>query len=205
MRHGQWKRQKDAFWDTAPSYDGRVEVWNVLRTVCETSDMSMVAAMLDAAQVTIPSRDLTDGAFDVLGNKYTVPVYCLVPPSNLITSPDGAGGPVVKSTLANDGSKDLSKSRELSSSQQTIGETAIRGNPLTVICRLSTGSDLTLTIGSEDTVQTLKKRLATAHNVAGRLRVLYLGKEVQDKQTMSGIPFNSDRRMVQVMVVPLAT
>lgn len=77
--------QRSAFWDTAPSYEGRREVWAALHTVAtHLDDLGFCRTILDTAQITLPTGRLTDGCYDALGTRYILPAYVLFPPKNLI-------------------------------------------------------------------------------------------------------------------------
>jgi len=80
---GQLRSKRDAFWDTAPSYGGKPEIWQALRAAAETDDVATAQAFVDAVNVTLPSGNLTL-VYDELGNKYEIPPYCLSDPSNLV-------------------------------------------------------------------------------------------------------------------------
>ncbi|CAB1312406.1 unnamed protein product [Coregonus sp. 'balchen'] len=58
MTEGQLRSKRDEFWDTAPAFDGRKEIWDALRAAA---------------------------SYDELGNRYQLPAYTLAPPANLIT------------------------------------------------------------------------------------------------------------------------
>ncbi|XP_075803667.1 LOW QUALITY PROTEIN: ubiquitin domain-containing protein 2-like [Microtus pennsylvanicus] len=69
MTDGQLRRKRDEFWDTAPAFEGRKEVWNALKAAAhafESNDHELARCS------------------DELGNPYQLPVYCLAPPINLI-------------------------------------------------------------------------------------------------------------------------
>ncbi|KAF8939278.1 Ubiquitin domain-containing protein 2 [Haplosporangium gracile] len=53
----QLEREREEFWDTAPIYDGRTEVWQALRAACcdAENDADQVQSILDAAHITVPS------------------------------------------------------------------------------------------------------------------------------------------------------
>ncbi|KAJ6259511.1 hypothetical protein Dda_5148 [Drechslerella dactyloides] len=85
------ERMREEFWHTR--VEGREEVWRTVRTVVELlqtdpSEGALVFAreILHAAEITVPSGDLTNAAYDVFGNKYKFPAYVLSDPDNL--SPD---------------------------------------------------------------------------------------------------------------------
>ncbi|RUS27962.1 hypothetical protein BC938DRAFT_482511 [Jimgerdemannia flammicorona] len=89
MTMGQLQSQRDAFWDTAPSYEGRREIWQALRAAVEAQDLKLAQSILDAANITMPTGSPADGCYDELGNRYVIPTYCLVEPTNMIRSADG--------------------------------------------------------------------------------------------------------------------
>ncbi|KAJ1969048.1 hypothetical protein H4R35_006253 [Dimargaris xerosporica] len=99
----QLEQERQAFWDTAPEYDGKREIWQALHSVCQASTKADAQAIVDSAQITVPTGRLCDGCYDALGNRYVIPLYCLADPTNL--APDDtapAAGSVVKDALAND-------------------------------------------------------------------------------------------------------
>ncbi|KAG0043993.1 hypothetical protein BGZ90_008916, partial [Linnemannia elongata] len=53
----QLERERQEFWDTAPIYDGRADVWQALRAACcdTENDADQLQAVLDAARITVPS------------------------------------------------------------------------------------------------------------------------------------------------------
>ncbi|CAJ0751354.1 968_t:CDS:2 [Entrophospora sp. SA101] len=62
----QLKKQRDAFWDTAPSYEGRLEIWQAIRCACESDDIILSQAVIDTANITIPTGNLAEGCYDEL-------------------------------------------------------------------------------------------------------------------------------------------
>ncbi|KAG0367043.1 Ubiquitin domain-containing protein 2 [Mortierella sp. AD032] len=58
----QLEREREEFWDTAPVYDGRPQVWQALRAACacgddpEEEDPDQIQVILDAARITVPSE-----------------------------------------------------------------------------------------------------------------------------------------------------
>ncbi|KAJ1962971.1 hypothetical protein IWQ62_003364 [Dispira parvispora] len=102
-RHYAWKstnpqltrsileRERLAFWDTAPTYGGRAEIWQALKLAIEADTRALAQAIVDSVQISIPTGRLTDGCFDELGNYYLVPIYCLQDPTNLVEVVDNNG------------------------------------------------------------------------------------------------------------------
>ncbi|KAF9590804.1 hypothetical protein IFM89_038396 [Coptis chinensis] len=78
----QLNRMRDEFWDTAPHYGGRKEIWDALRAAAE-ADIAFAQAIVDSAGVIVSSADLTT-CYDERGAKYELPRYVLSEPINLI-------------------------------------------------------------------------------------------------------------------------
>ncbi|KAF9131683.1 Ubiquitin domain-containing protein 2 [Mortierella sp. GBA39] len=53
----QLEREREEFWETAPIYDGRAEVWQALKAVCRDTenDPDKLQAILDEARINVPS------------------------------------------------------------------------------------------------------------------------------------------------------
>ena len=58
LTDGQLQGQRDTFWDTAPIYEGRKEIWDALRAACqavEESDFELAQGILDGANINLPT------------------------------------------------------------------------------------------------------------------------------------------------------
>lgn len=114
MTEGQLRSKRDEFWDTAPAFEGRKEIWDALKAATvalECNDHELAQAIVDGASITLPHGEeevdfhqnifshfhpflylfpppftgtLTE-CYDELGTRYQLPVYCLAPPVNLIS------------------------------------------------------------------------------------------------------------------------
>ena len=54
---GQLNSKRDEFWDTAPAFDGRKEIWDALKAAayaCETRDFELAQAIVNGANIRIP-------------------------------------------------------------------------------------------------------------------------------------------------------
>lgn len=57
MTDGQLRSKRDEFWDTAPAFEGRKEIWDALKAAAyavEANDHSLAQAILDGASITLP-------------------------------------------------------------------------------------------------------------------------------------------------------
>ncbi|GJQ88138.1 hypothetical protein Trydic_g13144 [Trypoxylus dichotomus] len=95
LTEGQLRSKRDEFWDTAPAFEGRKEIWDALRAAAvaaETKDYELAQAILDGASVSVPNGYLTE-CYDELGARYQVPIYCLSYPINIVKEDSGRDSP----------------------------------------------------------------------------------------------------------------
>ncbi|CAL8365421.1 unnamed protein product [Lota lota] len=197
MTEGQLRSKRDEFWDTAPAFEGRKEIWDALRAAAsafESGDHMLAQAILDGASitpcptVTHPPLTLPHGAltecYDELGNRYQLPVYCLSPPVNMIEEradePDG------------------------SDPDSAAGAPSGAGGECLLRLRLSTGRDLRLAVRSADTVGAMKRRLQAQEGVApAAQRWFFSGRPLTDRLRLDQLNISRDY-VVQVILSQLA-
>nr|GMD06769.1 ubiquitin domain-containing protein 1-like [Ipomoea batatas] len=78
----QLVQMRNEFWDTAPHYGGRKEIWDALCAAAE-ADLALAQAIVDGAGIIVQAPDLTV-CYDERGAKYELPKYVLSEPTNLI-------------------------------------------------------------------------------------------------------------------------
>lgn len=74
LTEGQLRSKRDEFWDTAPAFEGRKEIWDALRAAAvaaEALDFQLAQAILDGASVSVPNGYLTE-CYDEWGTRYQV-------------------------------------------------------------------------------------------------------------------------------------
>lgn len=57
MTEGQLRSKRDEFWDTAPAFEGRKEIWDALKAAAvalECNDPELAQAIVDGANITLP-------------------------------------------------------------------------------------------------------------------------------------------------------
>ncbi|GBC06945.1 hypothetical protein RclHR1_07160003 [Rhizophagus clarus] len=183
------KRQRDAFWDTAPSYEGRLEIWQALRCACESEDLTLSQAIIDSANITIPTGNLSDGCYDELGNRYVIPIYCIVDPANLVT-----GNNYDEGTSQHAENLDT----KLFAEQETVSS----GHTFTI--RLSTSTrDVNINYNPKfDTIATLKVKLCLNQNIDIKrynIRFFFLGRMFDDKTQLCDISID-DGQILQTFI-----
>ena len=70
LTDGQLKSKRDEFWDTAPAFEGKVEIWNALKAAAEAAesdDFDLAQAILDGAGISLPNGSLVRHSISVSG------------------------------------------------------------------------------------------------------------------------------------------
>ncbi|CAB3375146.1 Hypothetical predicted protein [Cloeon dipterum] len=180
LTDGQLRSKRDEFWDTAPAFDGRKEIWDALRaaaTAYEACDFQLAQAILDGANVSVPNGFLTE-CYDELGSRYQVPVYCLSYPINIVKDFNG---------------------RESPDSSENAGD----GDGCEVVLKLrlsSTCCDVKLPVLSSDTIFACKRKLKAQEGIeVSRQRWYFGGKLLGDKLRIDEVKIQSGY-IIQVIV-----
>lgn len=67
MTEGQLRSKRDEFWDTAPAFDGRKEIWDALKAAAiatDCNDHELAQAIVDGASITLPHGKLLNAIFN---------------------------------------------------------------------------------------------------------------------------------------------
>ncbi|KAI8819446.1 uncharacterized protein EV422DRAFT_507505 [Fimicolochytrium jonesii] len=186
----QFLRKRDEFWDTMPSYSGLAQVWQALRAACEAPTLELAQAIVDSANMTVPTGRLTDGCYDERGNMYTIPAFCIVDPTRVrgLLPPErdedaegdhaddddgeGADGATITDggITGTSGASDI-KGKRLSKSSKRSSTTSPHpphqppaldptAPTLTLTARLSTGKDVKLQTTAATTVRDMRAMVA---------------------------------------------
>ncbi|KAK2826952.1 hypothetical protein Q7C36_017878 [Tachysurus vachellii] len=178
MTDGQLRSKRDEFWDTAPAFEGRKEIWDALKAAAqafESNDHELAQAIIDGASITLPHGALTE-CYDELGNRYQLPVYCLSPPVNMIEE------------------KSDTETAEAPEAPPT------EGHECQLRLRLSTGRDLRLAVRSGDSVLFMKRRLQAQEGLeASSQRWFFSGRPLSDRMKLHELNISKDY-VVQVIV-----
>lgn len=179
---GQLQGRRDTFWDTAPMYDGRREIWDALKAAVEAAeqeDYDLAQAILSGANITLPTGHLSE-AYDELGNRYVIPRYCLNKPTNMqdITTDD-------RSTSTQTNSTSLRQRR----AEGGGGAPKPPGISMTIKVRLSTlPKDIRVSVLTTDRVRDLKRKLLELHNVEPqKVTMLYSGRVLSNNTLIKHI------------------
>ncbi|RZC37713.1 ubiquitin domain-containing protein 2 [Asbolus verrucosus] len=161
LTEGQLRSKRDEFWDTAPAFEGRKEIWDALRAAAvaaEAMDYELAQAILDGASVSVPNGYLTE-CYDELGARYQVPIYCLSYPINIVKEDNGRDSPAECSEPVDGGTETVLKLR------------------LSHNC-----TDIKLAVYSTDSISMCKKKLQSQEGIeSSRQRWFFGGKLLGDK------------------------
>ncbi|CAL9687916.1 unnamed protein product [Knipowitschia caucasica] len=182
MTEGQLRSKRDEFWDTAPAFDGRKEIWDALRAAAlaaECNDLELAQAIVDGACITLPHGSLTE-SYDELGNRYQLPAYTLGPPVNLIS--------------------ETTTDSKVPDNTQKQAQTLASRQEFQLRVRLSSGKDVRLTASLADTIAELKKLLQEHEDIdISCQRWFFSGKLLTDKTRLQDAKIQKDF-VVQVIV-----
>lgn len=148
--------------------------------------LATAQSILDAADVTLPTGDLAQGAYDALGNYYPLPEWIVADPVNV--GQDAAAAAAAGYT----------KSPSLAASQDDLAEAEAEAerrreekgkavadleNQIEVRARLSENShDVVITLGKDETVRSLARRISEEAQVGYRLYVSVSSEISADKK-----------------------
>ncbi|KAK4444929.1 hypothetical protein QBC34DRAFT_170631 [Podospora aff. communis PSN243] len=216
------RRERTDFFDTRVT--GRQEVWQTIHAALEVlwiadeaaregrlqreggaegpSDedpaiaLATAQSILTAADITLPTGDLAQGAYDALGNYYSLPEHIVSDPLNISIRPDltdDAGLEDDKTDLNvgddtteredGDGDDDAERRRE------EKGKAVVDVRDLiTVRARLSDGSkDVNVLVGKQDSIRTIAMRIAEDAQLPShkKIRIAYMGKILKEGSSLS--------------------
>ncbi|XP_047339724.1 ubiquitin domain-containing protein 2-like [Impatiens glandulifera] len=89
LTNEQLEQMREEFWDTAPYYNGKQEIWEALRAAAEhlEENIEFAQTIIDSAGIIVQSSDMTI-CYDERGAKYELPKYVVSVPSNMIQNVD---------------------------------------------------------------------------------------------------------------------
>ncbi|EWC43958.1 hypothetical protein DRE_01310 [Drechslerella stenobrocha 248] len=199
-------RMREEFWHTRVT--GREEIWHTVRTVIEVlmaddSEDALLTAreMLHAAEITVPSGDLTGSAYDVFGNKYKFPAYVVSNPTNVLTEEDEADAAATGATNSPRSSNDSLRSSSSYKSglsegarqrrrrdakgkgpaEVSVMETRLSVSTSTAIFRLSDARDYRVEFWSDERLKDILPRLIELAEIdtrTHRLKLILGGAEL---------------------------
>ncbi|OHW99463.1 ubiquitin domain-containing protein, partial [Colletotrichum incanum] len=202
-------RERADFFDTRVT--GRPEVWQSLRAALEvlwdpvgqgaaadgTDGLATAQGILDAAEITLPTGDLAQGAYDQLGNYYPLSEWLVADPANLVEDDatiDGADEALSTRDLKDDLAGGEETTEELDEDdnvrrREEKGKAVIDArDQLSVLARLSeTARDVTVSFVKSDSVRVVARKIQEESGLAGtrKVRIAYMGKILKENLSLT--------------------
>lgn len=144
--------------------------------------LATAQSILDAADITLPTGDLYNGAYDAFGNYYQLPHPVVSDPLNLVWRPGST-----EDDGLDDAKADLTGGEETGEEREYVDEEAERRreekgkavvdirDQIMIKARLSDGSqDVSVAVDKADTVRSIARLIAEEAQVSGCSRVFFL-------------------------------
>lgn len=169
--------------------------------------LATAQSILTAADITLPTGDLAQGAYDSLGNYYSLPEHIVSDPQNIArgrrrrtgSREDDIGDAKAGLSGEDEDEEDETAEERENATDNDDDETERRKEEkgkavvdvrdlLSVRARLSDGSkDVTLSVAKGDSVRTVARQIAAEAHLPSnkRVRIAYMGKILREGSTLS--------------------
>ncbi|KAL2756463.1 hypothetical protein ACRALDRAFT_2104908, partial [Sodiomyces alcalophilus JCM 7366] len=203
-------RERADFFDTRVT--ARPEAWQAIHAALQvlwdpvgqgaaddgTNGLATAESILHAADITLPTGNLAQGVYDILGNYYPLPEWVVADPENLAendaegeardrrTSHEGVDDEDMKGdwTGADDDDSDDLDEHEAAKRREEKGKAVVQVQDLIPVrARLSENArDITVSIVKTDPVRTLAWRVQEAASLSSskKVRIAYMGKILKE-------------------------
>jgi hypothetical protein len=139
----------------------------------EEGGIATAQTILEAADVTLPTGDLANGAYDAFGALYSLPEWVVADPVNLVVEEDDEG----EEGLMKGNPEVVDEEEEAARRREEKGKAVLAAaDVISVTARLSDrgGADVTVQLGKADSVRLLTKRIFEESGVSGPVSLLPL-------------------------------
>lgn len=209
-KNRQWTRvtvdkERAEFFDTRVT--GRPEVWATLHAVLQmlwapdtesasgdgVEGLATAQSILDAAEITLPTGNLAQGAYDALGNYYAFHEWIISDPTNMVeATAEETPGPVgeddTKQIPPAFEESDDPDDEEASRRREEKGKAVVDVRDLiTVFARLSENSrDVKISVAKTDAVRVVARKILEESGLPANrsVRIAYLGKILRDNASL---------------------
>ncbi|KAI1747425.1 hypothetical protein F4782DRAFT_543556 [Xylaria castorea] len=210
--------QRTEFFDTRVT--GRSEVWQVIRTALEamwesdirrtagvepvdddgTDGLATAQELLKAAEVTLPTGDLSNGVYDSLGNYYALPEWIVSDPTNVAEdsrirreSVDRDGK--ADDDLTEDTTEEVDEDEALRRREEKGKAVVDIKNLVKVRARLSENyPDVVIGIDADESVRSLSRKIAEESGLPStrQVRIAYMGKILKENMSLQSQGWQKD-------------
>ncbi|KAI1133562.1 hypothetical protein F5Y10DRAFT_228073 [Nemania abortiva] len=211
--------QRAEFFDTRVT--GRQEVWQVIRTALEAmweSDVRRAAGLepvdddgvgglataqglLKAAEVTLPTGNLSNGVYDALGNYYALPEWIVSDPTNIAEDGGARRESVDKDDKGDDDLTGDDTAEEVDEDEalrrrEEKGKAVVDIKKLVKVrARLSDNyPDVVIGIDADESVRSLSRKIAEESGLPSTryVRVAYMGKILKENMSLQSQGWQKD-------------
>ncbi|KAF4978904.1 hypothetical protein FZEAL_4790 [Fusarium zealandicum] len=194
-------QERADFFDTRVT--GRPEVWQTVHAALQvlwdpvsqdaqddgSNGLATAQMILSAAEISLPTGNLSNGVYDALGNYYQLPEWVVCDPRNVQEDQqEGAKGDILiagDDTAADD---DLSDD-EMEGRKQEKGKEVIDVREQVALrARLSeNGQDIKVSITESEMVRSVARKIAQEAGLAStkKIRIAYMGKILKENSSLS--------------------
>jgi hypothetical protein len=175
-------RERRDFFDTRVT--GRPEIWMTLKAALEVlwvgddgsgsndggTAIATAQTILEAADVTLPTGYLANGAYDAFGALYSMPEWVVADPVNIVSEDEAEGdgelNKIGEDVVVEVGEEEAARRRE-----EKGKSVLVAADVIAVKARLSDrgGADVVVHVGKEDSVRSLSKRIYEESGVSALL------------------------------------
>ncbi|RFU74313.1 hypothetical protein TARUN_7940 [Trichoderma arundinaceum] len=203
----RWTR-RELVKERAEFFDTRVvcrpEIWQTLHAALqvlweanpedsqdEDNALATAQTILDAAEISLPTGNLVNGAYDALGNLYALPEWIVADPDNLAddADPDAKGDTsTAGEETAGEEDDDDVDSEEAERRREEKGKGVLdEREMITLRARLSeTGRDIKVTVTKYDSVRSVIKKITESSSLPSdkKIRLAYMGKMLKENSSL---------------------
>ncbi|KAI0457560.1 hypothetical protein F5B21DRAFT_501290 [Xylaria acuta] len=214
--------QRIEFFDTRVT--GRPEVWQVIRTALEamweadirraagaesvdddgTDGLATAQGLLKAAEVTLPTGDLSNGVYDALGNYYALPEWIVSDPTNVAedsrvrresVDKDDKDDKADDDLTGEDTTEEVDEDEALRRREEKGKAVVDIKNLVKVRARLSENyPDVVIGIDADESVRSLARKIAEESGLPStrHVRVAYMGKILKENMSLQSQGWQKD-------------
>jgi hypothetical protein len=150
-----------------PATESEVGVANHSSEADRAAALATAQSILSAAEITLPTGDLANGAYDAFGNYYAFPEHVVADPINISLTEEGGGDGVcgdVKGDLTageETAEEELGDDEEVARRREEKGKAVVdMRDQVPLRARLSEGDrDVTLSVGRGESVRSVSRRI----------------------------------------------
>lgn len=149
--------------------------------------LATAQSILEAADVTLPTGDLANGAYDAFGALYSLPEWVVSDPVNLVVEVDGGDESLGK--RVGEGNVNDEDEEEAARRREEKGKAVLAAADIIAVkARLSDrgGADVIVHVGKADSVRLLTKRIfeESALPASKRIKIVYMGKMLKENESL---------------------